>query len=88
MATADWGRARTALRWCLIEGRDVNGRAEMQNALRDGDWGPRGMQSLLHGCSQCQKKNEEETNVVIACASENPRALFNIGREIMGWSHV
>jgi hypothetical protein len=85
-AGTDWERAERDLRWCLIEGRGVDGRDVLFEALQMKDPARRRV-ALGHGAAMSLRDEAALANW-LACARADPARLENLGRAIIGLSPV
>ena len=79
---ADWDRVEADLRWCLVEGRGVDGKSILVDALqmRDVD---RGRENMRRGFG-IAKRDEEAVANFLACEREDGPRLFDLGRKVLG----
>lgn len=78
----DWERARQDLLWCLVEGRGVDGRGVMFDALQMKDIGR--ARAALHNGFMMSRRDEESTANFSACAREDFGRLFDLARSLIG----
>ena len=83
---ADWARAEADLRWCLIEGRGVDGKDIMVDALQMRDT-ERGQENLRRGFG-IAKRDEDAVANFLACEREDGPRLFDLGRIVLGLKPV
>lgn len=81
-ADADWERVERDLRWCLIEGRGVEGRDVLFDALQMKDPARR-RAALAHGAAMSLRDEAALANW-LACARADPARLENLGRALIG----
>ncbi|NNM72972.1 hypothetical protein [Enterovirga aerilata] len=83
---ADWARAEQDLRWCLLDGRGVEGRDVLFDAVQMKD--PARRRAALHNGFMMSRRDEESTSNFVACEREDAIQLFNIARRIVGLAPV
>jgi hypothetical protein len=82
----DWLRAEQDLRWCLVDGRGVDGRDVLFEALQMKD--PARRRAALHNGFVMSTRDEERVRNFLACEREDALRLYNIGRAIVGLGSV
>ena len=78
----DWDRVEKDLRWCLVEGRGVDGRDVLFEALQMKD--PARARSSLHNGFVMSFRDEDNVANFVACQREDGARLVNLGRSIIG----
>lgn len=79
---ADWERVKQDLGWCLVEGRGVEGRDVMFEALQMKDMA-RARSALGNGFLMSQRDDESVANF-LECGREDHARLFNLARSLIG----
>jgi hypothetical protein len=82
MLMADWDRVKQDLGWCLVEGRGVDGRDVMFEALQMKD-AARARSALQNGFLMSQR-DDESVAIYLDCAREDHARLFNLARSLIG----
>jgi hypothetical protein len=78
----DWDRVEKDLRWCLLEGRSVDGRDVLFDSLQMTD--PVRARSGLHNGFVMSFREDENVANFVACQKEDGARLLNLGRSIIG----
>ncbi len=83
---ADWDRAEADLRWCLVDGRGVDGKDILLESLlmRDTE---RGLENLRRGFA-IAKRDEGAVANFLACEGADSLRLFDLGRKVIGLKPV
>ncbi|MDB5511576.1 MAG: hypothetical protein JWR08_1059 [Enterovirga sp.] len=78
----DWSQVETDLRWCLVDGRAVDGREVLWAALQMKDFA-RARPNFHNGVVMSIRDDGKLDNFK-ACQQEDALRLFNLGRAIVG----
>lgn len=82
----DWDRVEKDLRWCLVDGRGVEGKTVIFESLLMTDV-ERGSANLRSGFMMSFRDDEAIRNFA-TCRREDELRLFNTGRAILGMRPV
>lgn len=83
---ADWVQVETDLRWCLLDGRGVDGREVMWASLQMKDLDR--ARPNFHNGVMMSLRDDGKLGNFRACQQEDPLRLFNLGRTIVGLEPV
>ena len=78
----DWDRVKGDLGWCLIEGRNVEGRDVMFEALQIREAGR--ARSAFHNGFLMSQRDDDSVENFVACGREDFPRLFDLGRSLIG----
>jgi hypothetical protein len=78
----DWSRVEADLRWCLVEGRGVDGRDVLFESLQMRDEDRR--RAAFHNGFVMSHRDEDAVQNFVRCEREDFGRLLDLGRRIIG----